>query len=120
MRLLGEVLLALSYRALIGAAIHAATWIATVIVVSALSSGMSASAAYGILTGWWAALYVGRLVSIGIEAAIPLTLGYAALGIVSVPLGWSWIYRDPPMSLSSSYVGSVRFLSQRLLVQLAV
>lgn len=95
------------YRALIGAAIHAATWIATVIVVSALSSGMSSSAAYGILSGWWAALYVGRLASIGIEAAIPLALGYAVLGMVSVPLGWSWIYHDPPISLSSAYVGTV-------------
>jgi hypothetical protein len=94
-------------KSLAGAAVHAATWIAIAILVGVLTTGTSASVAYGMVSGWWATLYVGRLAKVGVESMIPLALGYAALAMISVPLGWSFLYHDPPPRLSFPYVSSI-------------
>ena len=58
----------------IAVALHYGTWIGVATIVEMIFGDSPARGAYGMLSGWWAALYVGYVAKIGMSAALPLCL----------------------------------------------
>jgi hypothetical protein len=76
--------------------------------------------AYGLLSGWWCALYVSYILSVNLRAAAFALLVYFCFGFLSVYFGWSWLYHDLPHAVSVTctfvlLVGGLVFVSPILL-----
>jgi hypothetical protein len=63
--------------------------------------------AYGIICGWWAALYVGRVLPIDLFSVVPVVAGYLLIGMLEIPFNLRWAYRDPPSSADLAYVSTI-------------
>lgn len=62
----------LGARTILNAILHYGTWLVTLQVVQRIFADSPAAGAYGMLSAWWATLYVGRLANIGLPAIAPL------------------------------------------------
>jgi hypothetical protein len=98
------------------ALIHAFAWGGTAICVVAIFRHSDARLAYALLSGWWAALYVGHLGRVRLAAALPAALLYAVARGVDSLCGFQALYHDSPSLLSSplafgTVLGALVFIS---------
>jgi hypothetical protein len=98
------------------ALIHAFAWGGTAICVVAIFQHSDARLAYALLSGWWAALYVGHLGRVRLAAALPAAFLYAVARGVDSLCGFQVLYHDSPSRLSPSFaagtvLGTLVFIS---------
>lgn len=91
-------------RAGTGAIVHAASWLGTSWIITYLTSGSAASLAYGALSGWWCALYVGAIAGVRIHSTAVAAAIYLSCALSARLLGWSW-----PLSNADRTWGAASF-----------
>jgi len=107
-------------RAFLSAALHYVVWVAAVIVIERVFRASPARVAYGVLSAWWATLYVGILanlewVAIPVLCVAAIAAQYLSISLVSVshsqdnPIGFvveSLVLSSP--IIINGIVGTVR------------
>ena len=74
-------------------AAHIACWGSGFTIVYLLMVHSEARQAYGLLTGWWFACYLGYVIGINTKAIVPSYLIYVCGCTVSFTLGSAWFYQ---------------------------
>ena len=74
---------------------HVTAWGAGYKAVQLPLTGTSSVDAYADVCAWWLALYAGYVLSIGIEACVPLFFGYFIVSACSSWLGFEWFTAEP-------------------------
>lgn len=83
-----------------GGLFHSIAWIVGFFLFAYVFSYSASSYAYGYLSGWWLALYVGYLTNIKFRSAYIAAFLYLILGIFSSVYNWVWFYKDFPNEIS--------------------
>ncbi len=81
-------------RVLLETVVHFAAWIATYALVSAVFSGSDARTAYGLLSGWWCALYAGAVMNTSLKAGLAAAVVFIALDLVAAAMSLPRMYHD--------------------------
>jgi len=79
---------------LIGPVIHVVAWLGAYQATVAVLGGTSGVAAYGMLSGWWLALYADYVTGVKLKAGLVLFGAYFALSVGTALLGLSWFHTD--------------------------
>ncbi len=75
-------------------------WVTGFSLVYSTMSHSEVKTAYGLITGWWFACYLGYVTNIKIEVAIPCYLLFVFISIISFLIGYTWFYQGAGSSLS--------------------
>ena len=107
-------------KSLLQGLIHCAFWVIGFLVASKLMAHSEARIAYGYLTGWWTALYLGYIAKFKISSLVSALTIYFCTGILAVFLNWSWFYKGLPTSVTPRYlltlaIGGAVFVSPILI-----
>lgn len=94
---------------LISLGLFVAGWVAGYTVMILVFSHSPSALAYGLLSGWWCALYSARIFRIQLSVAAVAFPGYVAYAMLSVTLDFPNIYHDRPSSIDFQYVLSATF-----------
>lgn len=78
----------------VGLAVSAISWLAGYFLTLVLSDGLSGSAAYALVGGWWFTAYTAAIFAVPLSAALPLGGIYFLVFVVSAITGTSWLYHD--------------------------
>lgn len=62
--------------ALLGAIIHCAAWLGVELAVESMMRGSACKEIYGLLSGFWAALYIGFVLRVPLSAFVPAAVVY--------------------------------------------
>ncbi len=82
---------------IVDSAIHISCWILGYWALYSLMSHSGSKEAYGIIVGWWLALYIGFVFKIKLSAFPPVFLLYILTCIVSFIIGTTgWFYHGAP------------------------
>jgi hypothetical protein len=103
-------------QALIGGCVHVIAWVLTYALIVALFKDSAARQAYGLLAGWWCALFIDYLFHVPFKAATCPFFAYICIGILAVFYQIPWIYHDLPSELTLAYItmlalGGIVFVS---------
>ncbi len=117
---MAQSLLQCDKRCLIDGCIHSVAWVLAAIFVTFLTNDSPARVAYGELSGWWFALYIGYVRNIRIPSVLIACPLYIAVGILAIYFDWTWFYKGLPSTVSWGYVvilffGSLFFASPILI-----
>lgn len=83
------------------AVIHLAAWIGVGFLVGVVFADSPARLAYALLSGWWAALYVGFVFTVSTREIMLSVIFYGL--IVAADMHFSWgLFHDPPGEFSLS------------------
>lgn len=86
--------LVISRHDAVGVAIHFAAWIAMAMVVAAVFSHSEAATAYGLLSGWWCALYAATLTTPTIRAGAVAFVVFFVIDVVAAAMGIVLLQHD--------------------------
>lgn len=78
---------------------HVTAWVAGYQAAQLLLIGTSSVDAHADICAWWLALYAGYVLSIGLEACVPLFFGYFIVSACSSWLGSEWFIAEPAREL---------------------
>ena len=78
---------------------HATAWVVGYKAAQLLLIGTSSVDAYAGICAWWLALYAGYVLSIGLEACVPLFFAYFTVSACSSWLGVEWFIAEPARDL---------------------
>ena len=81
-------------RALMETAVHFAAWIATYSFIFMILSGSDARTAYGLLSGWWCALYAGSVLRTSLKTGLVAAAAFIALDLAAAAMGLPRMYHD--------------------------
>lgn len=98
--------------AVIQATLHFAAWVLPALVVGAVFGHSESRLAYGLLSGWWAALYLGYVFAVRIKSIVLSVLFY----ILVVVIDWYFdlgLFHDS--TLLVSLLGLMAYISPILL-----
>lgn len=76
------------------AQIGAISWVAGYFVTLALSDGLSSSAGYAVVVGWWFCAYTASVFALPLLVAVPLGAMYFLTFSVTAIVGKPWLYHD--------------------------
>lgn len=91
-------------RSLVGGVAHCAFWLIGIVISFTVMAHSEARIAYGLLTGWWIALYFGYITNISISSSVFPFLIYICTGIFAVICKWTWFYKGLPETITLYYV----------------
>lgn len=110
-------------RGVVKALLHMGAWMVGAAATALLFRHSGSWLAYGLLSGWWCALYCGYVFRVERSAVLPAGVLYLAARIVAAGTGLDLVYHDSPPLLSLDFVstvvlGSVIFISPILVNEL--
>lgn len=99
---------------------HSIFWLAGFFAASELMKHSEASIAYGYLTGWWTALYLGYVCNFKFGSSVSALVLYFLSGILAIHFRWPWFYKDLPQSVTLQFmyllfIGGAVFVSPILI-----
>lgn len=80
--------------------IYYSAWFTGYLGTTLLFSSSHCYHSYGLLSGWWCALFISYLFRIQFYTLIPLIITYLCIVISSYAFDFNWFYRDPPTEFS--------------------
>lgn len=100
-------------RSISGGVLHFGVWAAAQLGVTYALSSSPSSYVYGLITAWWAALYVGYVFGIRFSAVLTAALLYVITVVIDHLLSMGFLYHDRPESFT---VGMLIVYTAQLLV----
>lgn len=94
----------MSTKEMVKVLMHVSFWGIGFSIIYLTMSHSDVREAYGFITGWWCACYLGYVTNIKSKAVIPSYLLYVTLCIVSFSLGDVWFYHGAGSNLNIQLV----------------
>jgi hypothetical protein len=85
---------------LIGAVTHGLAWVIGYFLLALFFSDSPCRSAYGLLSGWYLALYVDFIANVSLGASLLAALFFYGLLVVAMAQGWQWFFHDASAKLS--------------------
>ena len=85
-----------------GALGHILSWVVPYVFVILFAKHSSSRYVYGIITGWWCALYVGYILKINFSSFLFVFLMYMLVGFFAIYFNFEWFYHDVPDKIDFS------------------
>lgn len=83
------------YReAILKSLLHALAWVLAYVLVIYVFDYSPSKQAYGLLSGWWCALYVGYIFNIQFRTTIVARIAYVLVGLLTASLAAPWVSHD--------------------------
>jgi hypothetical protein len=84
---------------------HFGAWVVGTVLTTWLFQYSDSARAYGALSGWWCALYVGYVLEIGPKVMPAGALVVLVVGGVAAQQETNWLFPDAPPGVSVAYLG---------------
>ena len=85
------------------------SWVAGYIAMLLIFSHSTNALAYGLISGWWCALYASRIFSVRLSVSVGAFAVYFVYALLAVYLDFPSFYHDAPKKIDFAYFMSAVF-----------